>query len=341
MSVQCVLYVKNHRSVSRQSPVNMVEYASMSTWTPPIGLDAFLAQATRPLIVVLGPTASGKTAYSVRLAQYLGRTEIINADSRQLYRGMDIGTAKITPQETGGVSHHLFDVLTPDQPVTVAWYKEQAQAAIADIHTRAHTPMLVGGSMLYISAIIDGLDLATPADPQLRQALTAIYDADQGLTLHRELTHLDPVSAAKIPRQNKPYVIRAIEKFRSGGDGGTTPCPYDLFILGLYVPVETLNAGITARSASLVRGGWIGEVERLITAGYGPASPGFQSHGYREVLAWLEQGDPDDTALIADIAAKTRQYAKRQRTWWRQDPRIRWVTPSGLPAPGYAAAAQV
>ncbi len=291
--------------------------------------------AKKPLIVVLGPTASGKTAFSVDVALGLKEkgvtAEVINADSRQLYKGMDIGTAKITPAETKGVPHRLFSVIEPSQEITAATYQRMAVQEIDAAHARGAVPMLVGGSMLYISAIIDGLKPLPAKNPALREELEAAYDEDGGATLFAELSDIDPESAKIIPRENKPYVIRAIEIHRLTGKPKsaqlhTSDCPYDLLIFGMQWPRETLTKRIDERTPKLLAGGWVDEVRGLLAAGYTLESPGMKSHGYPEIArAILDGKDPLSAEPV--IAAKTRQYAKRQMTWWKHDKRIVWVKP--------------
>ncbi len=196
-----------------------------SQW--PAILETYLTDAKKPLIVVLGPTASGKTAFSIELAKHVAAmggsktVEILNADSRQLYRFLDIGTAKVTDQEKDGVPHHLLDMLAPEQEVTIAWYKEAAERAIAEIHARGNVPVLVGGSMLYISAVIDGLE-PLASDPALRARLEGEYDADGGKALYARLQEIDPDTASAFHPNNKPYVIRAMEIFETTGEAPLT-----------------------------------------------------------------------------------------------------------------------
>ncbi len=289
----------------------------------------------KPLVVVTGPTGSGKTGLSIELALALkgeGITaEIINADSRQCYKLMDIGTAKITEAEMSGVPHHLFSVLDPKEPATIAWYQEAATAAIADCHARGVLPMLVGGSMLYLSSVIDGLK-PLPSDPTLRAKLQKIYDQDEGVTLQKELMHLDPESGASVERRNAVYLIRAVEICRLTGKPASevrtkSPSPYTLALFFLDLPVEVLDARIVARTLVLLDAGWVEEVESLRQKGYDVKDPGFVSHGYREILFRLKKGKnvaevKTDPSVIAQINTVTRQYAKRQRTWWRRDERV-------------------
>lgn len=235
----------------------------------------------RKLIVVLGPTASGKTEFSVRLAKMIERIEIINADSRQLYASMDIGTAKIRSEDMHDIPHHLLSVLDPKTQANIGWYKKEAMRVIDEIHARGSIPMLVGGSMLYISSIIDGL---------------------------------------------KPNPYR-----RSGGPPSTvkSPCPYDLSIIGLEVPRQELCRRINERTRTLLNSGWIEEVEGLLKMGYSVEDPGFMACGYREIANKIKNEKCKmKSDLYEEIAAKTRQYAKRQLCWWKRDTRIMWVNPA-------------
>ncbi len=294
-------------------------------------LQEFISASSRPLVVILGPTASGKTGLSVDLALTLGNADVINGDSRQLYRHLDIGTAKITPDEMRGVPHHLLNVLDPEDEVTAAQYKRMAESAIDDCHRRGRVPMLVGGSMLYISAVIDGLEFPATPDSQLRSRLSADYDADGGAALYAKLTEIDPETAAAFSVKNKPYVLRAMEIWESTKEKPSQArqkrsCPYDLFIIGIERDRETLAKRIDLRTTELFERGWIDEVRGLLAQGYRAEDPAMKSHGYREIIAFLESGTPSRKELQELIAAKARQYAKRQMTWWKGDERIEWIT---------------
>lgn len=298
-------------------------------------LDAFLAaKQEKPLIVVLGPTASGKTALSIHIAKYLESqkrsAEIINADSRQCYRFLDIGTAKILEKEMQGVPHHLFDLLDPKEECTVSWYAAEATKAIEEILARENIPILVGGSMLYISSIIDGLESMTASDPVVRKKLSDEYDIDEGVALHARLQKVDPESAAVIARQNKVYVLRALEIFETTGKPKSaqkmkSACPYDLLILGLEADPEELRSRINSRTAAMLKSGWIEEVQSLLDRGYTAEDPGMKSHGYRDIIERVRVRDEGSGDLCEKIASQIRRYAKRQRTWWRGDDRIKWI----------------
>lgn len=331
---QFTLYYSVFRHVSSvYSGINCCVFLCMELltshqWQPLV--DELCKKSTKPLIVVLGPTASGKTAFSLEVAAHCGNGEIINADSRQLYKHLSIGTAKITEAEKKGIAHHLFDVLDPKDEVTIADYKKMAMECIDDCHARGVVPILVGGSMLYISAVVDGLDPLPPADPEVRARLEQEWDSDDGWTLYDKLVDIDPATAKSFEKQNKRYVVRAMELYEMTGKPPSTlkktlPPPYDILQLGLMWPRETLTKRIDKRTKILLNSGWIEEVEGLLDKGYTAADPGMKSHGYREIMQWLSSEDRDTTALEEVIAAKTRQYAKRQMTWWDTDERIQWI----------------
>lgn len=293
-------------------------------------LDKHLAEAEKPLIVIVGPTASGKTNFSLDVAKHSGKAEIINADSRQLYHYLNIGTAKIMEEEKRGVVHHLIDILDPSEELTIAHYKEMATKVIDDCHQRNVVPILVGGSMLYISAVVDGLDPLPPADPNIRERLEQEWDADDGWMLYDKLVAIDPATAKSFEKQNKRYVVRAMELYEMTGKKPselkkTIPPPYQILQFGLFWPREELTKRIDARTKSLLQSGWIEEVEGLLDKGYTAKDPAMKSHGYKEIMQWLSSEDRDSAALEEVIAAKTRQYAKRQMTWWDGDDRIKWI----------------
>jgi len=302
-------------------------------------LDVFLEGANKPLIVLLGPTASGKTALSLEVAKYVGG-EIVNGDSRQLYKYLDIGTAKIRKEAMEGIPHHLLSVKDPKEEVTVAWYQREALRIIEEILARKKIPLLVGGSMLYISSVIDGLTLAPPADPALRAKLEKTYDEDGGRKLFAKLQEVDPEAAESIHVRNKPYVIRAVEIYETlkkpkSGFVSAQPVTHDCLLLGVQMPRGDLRERIAKRVEEMFNAGWIEEVRALLTHGYTASDPGLKSHGYREIVQYLEElenasSDVDlesmQATLKRKIVSKTCQYAKRQITWWKHDERIHWIS---------------
>ncbi|MBU2213630.1 tRNA (adenosine(37)-N6)-dimethylallyltransferase MiaA, partial [Patescibacteria group bacterium] len=187
-----------------------------------VKIDQFLKEALHPLIVILGPTASGKTGFSIELAKHLQaqgreavrrsspRVEIINADSRQLYKYLNIGTAKVTEEEMQGISHHLINVLDPKEEVSVGWFQVEANRIINEVHERGNIPFLVGGSMLYVSSVTDELTMAPSPSPKLRKELEDAFDKDSGKTLYKRLKEVDPESAQSIHQNNRPRLVRAV-----------------------------------------------------------------------------------------------------------------------------------
>ncbi len=298
------------------------------------------------LIVILGPTASGKTGYSIDLAKKIGNVEIVNADSRQLYRYLDIGTAKIKPEEMEEIPHHLIDVLDPKDEVSVGWYQTEANKIISEIRDRGNVPILVGGSMLYLSSITDGLSMAPTPTEELRQKLIDEYDKDQGKSLHERLREIDSESAAKIHQNNKPRLVRAVEIFELTEKAKTKASPQtelrprddqvreEIKIIGIEQPRDELHKRINERTRMMFAAGWVDEVRELMDKGYGIDDPGMKSCGYREIIEAIKSGSIDEEELIEVISAKTRQYARRQLTWWRGDNRIKWLAlpfgPEGL-----------
>ncbi len=292
----------------------------------------FLDQKPRfPLIVIVGPTASGKTSFSIDLALFIQKQgllpRVINADSRQLYRSMDIGTAKITSEEMCGVPHELLSVLDPKEPCSIAWYQKEALRQIDLCHERGEIPLLVGGSMLYITSVIDGF-VPLPKDVLLREQLSKDYDCDGGITLHQRLSTLDPVSAASIPRANKHYVLRAMEICLLSGKPKSTMLTssapaYDLLMVGIDRPKDALRERIVKRLDVQFEQGWVEEVQSLLDCGYSLDDPGLLSHGYPEIIHALES-QTDPALCKPEIARQGIAYAKRSRTWWKREKRIWW-----------------
>lgn len=286
-----------------------------------------------PLIVLLGPTAVGKTALSVGLAAALGG-EIISADSMQFYRYMDIGTAKIRPNEMRAVDgqiipHHLLDIADPDQPYTVADFQRDAAECIRDITARGRLPLLVGGSMLYIQALTDGYTFGEDAggNEVLRARLQQEYDTLGGNALHRRLAAIAPDTALRIAPQDARRLIRALEVIElTGQPPAAQPAaeaPYDVLLLGLHREREQLYRRIEQRVDIMLADGLQAETERLLDMGFGAELKPIQGLGYRQMCQYL-YGELTYDEMVRLIKRDTRRFAKRQLTWWRRDGRIRW-----------------
>jgi tRNA dimethylallyltransferase len=280
---------------------------------------------TKPLIAILGPTAVGKSALALELAQEL-RGEIVSADSRQVYRGMDIGTAKPSAAEQRRVPHHLIDLVNPDEPFTLAEYQHRAYATIAQIHARGNIPFLVGGTGLYVRAVLEGLAIPRVApDPERRKQL----EREEALGLHARLQQLDPVAAAKIEPRNKRRVIRALEVCAAAGkpisELQTLHAPdYRVLRIGLTMPRAELYARINARVDQMIAAGLIEEVRALIARGYAPKLPALSGLGYRQIAAYLN-GTSTQAEAIDILKRDTRRFVHHQYSWFRlDDPRIRW-----------------
>jgi len=314
--------------------------------------DFFSELQKKPLITIIGPTASGKTAFSIQFVKQLASegitAEIVNADSRQFYKYLDIGTAKISENEMAGVPHHLMSILDPKEDCTISWFQKEASKVIDDIQNRGHLPILVGGSMLYVSAIVDGL-LPIASSPEIRDRLEKEYDIDSGETLYKKLQEIDPDSAASFSKENKVYVVRALEIYESTGmtksaQKKAVKSPYNVCILGIDLPKEVLRQKIDDRTRVMLESGWIEEVQSLLEKGYSIDDPGMKSLGYREIAEWLNSPHPQPLPrhgggeirfanregakkLTEKISSKVRAYAKRHQTWWKRDKRVQWLTP--------------
>ena len=292
---------------------------------------------TLKLICLLGPTAVGKTEIAIQLAQRLN-AEIVSVDSRQIYRQMDIGTAKPTPEEQRAARHHLIDCANISQPFSVADYQSLADTAIADIQNRGRQILLVGGAGLYFRAIVDGLFEGPGADPALRKRFereAAQFGVD---ALHKRLQTCDPASAERIHPNNLVRVIRALEVYELTG----TPMSefqqqwhpekqrYPFIAFGLTMPRALLYRRIEQRVDVMLANGLIAEVESLLAVGYTRDSIALQSFGYRELIAYLD-GDCTYMEAISQLKQNTRRFAKRQLTWFRKDTRIEWLDRESTP----------
>jgi tRNA dimethylallyltransferase len=279
---------------------------------------------------LVGCTASGKSTVALELARRLaaagdGRpVEVVCVDSMQVYRGMDIGTAKPTVAEQSEVRHHLLDLVEPHEDFTVTRYQAAAGPALAAIEARGARALFVGGTGLYFRALVDGL---TPPGqfPEVRQELDADPDT---ASLHRRLHHVDPLAASRMTASNRRRVVRALEvslgsgrPFSSFGPGMATFAPTTVRIAGLWLPRPVVAERIEARFRAMMAGGLVDEVRGL--AGRGMSRTARQALGYREVLGCVEDGDPLAEAA-AEAIRRTKAFARRQRVWWRRDPRITW-----------------
>jgi tRNA dimethylallyltransferase len=288
------------------------------------------------VIAVVGPTAAGKSGLAVALAQALDG-EVINADSMQVYRGMDVGTAKLTLAERHEVPHHLLDVWDVRQPANVADYQRLARAAIADITGRGRTPILAGGSGLYVRAALE--DLAFPGtDPEVRGRLTGELDDLGAAALHTRLAAADPAAAAAILPSNSRRIVRALEVIELTGRPFTATLPdygasYPAVQLGLRLPREELDRRIEARVDQMWAAGFEDEVRRLEQAGLREGRTASRALGYQQLLRYLAGEWTLDQARDETVRA-TRRFARRQESWFRRDPRITWLeaTDPGLPA---------
>ncbi len=281
-----------------------------------------------PLLVITGPTATGKTSLAIALALRL-HGEIVSADSRQIYQGMDIGTAKPTPEQRALVPHHLLDIITPDMSYTLAEYQADAQTAIAAIHQRG-LPLLVGGTGLYIRAVVDNLAIPEVA-PQwdLRRKLEEQARREGAASLHARLAALDPIGAARIDPSNIRRVIRALEVCLVTGrpfseQQGARPSPYRSLLLGLTCNRSRLYQRADRRVDEMIAHGLVDEVRRLVAAGYDWNLPAMTSLGYGEIGAYL-RGETSLDEAIERLKLNTHSYIRRQYTWFRPDPRIHWL----------------
>ena len=282
-----------------------------------------------PLIAIIGPTAVGKTALSIHLAQRFGG-EIVSADSRQVYRGMDIGSAKATAEERIAVPHYLLDVTDPDHPLNVATYQRLAYHAIDDITARGHLPFLVGGSGLSVRAVLEGLRIpAVAPQPALRAVLEEIAAPRGAPFLHRWVAAMDPQAAARIDYRHVRRVIRALEVILVSGRPITSaqrqaPPPYRMLRVGLTRPRPELYRRIDRRVEALLAAGLVAEVRTLLAAGYTPNLPAMSGIGYKQICAYL-QGEISLAAAEQEIKRRTRRFVRQQATWFRlDDPRIHW-----------------
>jgi len=282
-----------------------------------------------PLILIVGPTAVGKTEIAIQLAERLNG-EIVSADSRLFYRGMDIGTAKPTREEQARVPHHLIDVANPDETWSLAQFQQEARKVIAQIHARGKLPFLVGGTGQYVRAVTEGWNPPeVKADERLRNELEKMKDNKGIYWLHDKLKSLDPEAAAKIDARNVRRTIRALEVILSTGrkfseQRGQAESPYRLVTIGLTRPREELYARVDARIEAMFAAGFVDEVCGLLEKGYLPELPSMTGIGYRECVG-VVQGQWTEDAAKVQIRRATRIFVRRQANWFKpSDESIRW-----------------
>lgn len=281
------------------------------------------------VIVICGATATGKSDIAIEVAQSIGG-EIINADSMQLYRGMDIGTAKLGLAERGGIEHHLLDVLDVNQDSTVAWYQDQARTVITEIHGRGKDAVVVGGTGLYIKAILDDLNFPD-TDPEVRAKLEAEAVEFGAASLFERLEQLDPAAALAIDQANTRRIIRALEVIEITGQPFTANLPRedssrypDAMQFGLVMDRDHLRERIDLRVDRMWERGFVAEVDQLITQGIKDGSTAQRALGYAQIIS-MRTGLMSEDEAKEDTKRASRQYARRQETWFSRDIRIQWV----------------
>lgn len=284
---------------------------------------------TLPLIIICGPTATGKSELALEVAEKFDG-EIINADSMQLYKGMDIGTAKLTEIERGGIPHHLLDILKVSQDASVAAYQELARSAIEDIQARSKAAIVVGGTGLYIKSVIDEMNFPE-TDPELRTKLESEAELLGAAELYSRLRLLDPEAAAAIEPANTRRIIRALEVIEVTGKPYSANLPSDTSLrypdalhIGLAMERTSLAPRIEARVHRMFEQGLVGEVERLIGEGLLEGATAQRAIGYAQVIS-LINGQMSKEQAIEETIVATRQYVRRQETWFKRDQRIQWI----------------
>lgn len=292
-------------------------------------------QRRQPLIVLTGPTAVGKTKLSIALAHAVNG-EIISADSMQVYRGMDVGTAKIKPEEMDGVPHHLIDIMPPEEEFNVVRFQQLAKEAMEDIYARGKVPVIVGGTGFYIQAVANEIDFtASETDTALRQELFAYAEKHGAAALHEKLRAVDPVAAEQIHENNIKRTIRALEYHaQTGGkisehneEQAAHVSPYELYYFVLTAPRDILYENINHRVDEMMSAGLFEEVAELRAAGYDRSLVSMQGLGYKELLAHLD-GECSLAEAVDIIKRDTRHFAKRQLTWFKREKQVIWIDKS-------------
>ncbi len=282
----------------------------------------------KPLIVITGPTAAGKTDFSIKLAKAIGG-EIISADSMQVYRELDIGTDKISPDRMEGIPHHLIDIVDPDDYFSVADFVKEADKAIREIRKRGKFPLIVGGTAFYIRALLYGLSPVPPADEDIRRELSKLSTEE----LYSSLKEVDPDYASKIHKTDRKRIIRALEVYKlTGKPLSSFKLPekprYDFYGYFLYRNRDELYRRINNRVDSQIERGLVQEARKLLS--YGKGITAFQALGYKEMLPYIE-GRVSLEEAVRNLKRRTRQFAKRQFTWFRKEKGFKWINLSEIP----------
>jgi tRNA dimethylallyltransferase len=281
-------------------------------------------------VVITGPTASGKSSLALALAEELGG-EIVSADALQVYRGLDIGTAKPSREEQVRVPHHVIDVAEPTEAYSAGRFRADADRAIRAIRARGRPVLVCGGTALYLKALLQGLAPVPPRDTALRSQLVAAWEAGERAALFAELQAADPALAARLHPNDKSRILRGLEVWRMGGvplsalqaGHGFSGSPYRALCLGIEVPREELYRRIDQRVLAMLEAGWADEVRGLLERGLPTDAPALLAIGYRELARWVREGG-EWGRLVASIQQSTRHFAKRQLTWFRKM-ELRWV----------------
>jgi tRNA dimethylallyltransferase len=286
-----------------------------------------------PLLVIVGPTGVGKTAVAVRLATAVP-LEVVNADSRQVYRGMDIGTGKPTADEQALLPHHLIDVIDPDERYHAARFRAEALRALAEIRGRGRLPAVVGGTGLYVRSLLKGLRPAPPADPVLRRELEGYARTEGTHALHGRLAALDPAAARRLHPNDRVRIIRAIEIITrqqerdphgaTAADWARGVADWHLLMVGLCQAREALRRRLAERARAMLARGMIEVVKRLLEQGHDESLPAMGGIGYRQFAAVLK-GRMSEAEALRLMVRDTVRYAKRQMTWFARDPEVRWI----------------
>lgn len=288
------------------------------------------------VIIICGPTGIGKTAVGINLAEKFGG-EIISADSMQIYRHMDIGTAKPTAEECRRIPHHMIDIVDPDEEFDAVQFSELARTTIAALNTQGRLSFVVGGTGLYIKALLHGLFQSEPVDPKIRYRLKLELEQEGSRSLYQRLGKLDPDAAARLHPNDSYRIIRALETIESSGKSiskhhrqhGFQDAPFNALKIGLRIDRAKLYARIDRRVDAMIQAGLMKEVKNLLGMGYSPELKSMQSIGYRHMAEFLAGRLPWEEC-IRTLKRDTRRFAKRQFTWFGADPQIKWYEPDQL-----------